>query len=178
MKNESALIEAKQPELSLNDLRKRIAERERQIDLECNTALAHTARAVKLLIEQGADLLLVKKQVGHGGWMEWCADNFTKSITTANRYMRLAAHAKTFKDFETDPTSLREALRALEMLPEPEQREQAQLAAMVLPPIFSRLAPVSKWAAESFEEVKEWDSSRRDELKSQLRPIVELFNRL
>jgi hypothetical protein len=189
MKKPKALAKENPSEISLTDLTTRINEREKQIELTCSTTMLHARNAVILALEQGADLLLARSIVTNAsrgstkrddgkGWQRWLIANFPKSDDTARKYMALAEKAKTARArVLQDVKSIREAFRVLGLLPEPEP-EQKQLPSITVSPVIARLNYIAEWAVRSVDEIAQWEAIRRQELKLQLRPVVELFEKL
>lgn len=181
------------------DLTARINEREKQIDIVCTTAVKHAMNAVQLAIEQGNDLLAARAMVENAsrgkfqkksenkGWQKWLLDNFPKSDVTAWKYMKLAEKVKVNHGrvlpqsnswiLENDIKTLRDAWRVLGLLPEDES-ETKQLPSINVSPIVSRLNFVAEWVTKSADEIATWEEIRRQELKLQLKPVVELFQKL
>lgn len=170
------------------DLTTRITHRETQIDIACVTAVKHAMSAVQLAVEQGNDLIAAKAIVGNAsrgtyakgekGWEQWVVKNFPKSYRLATDYMRLSEKVKQQgAAVLRDVKSIREAFRVLGLLPEVET-EPKQLGSISVSPIVSRLNFVAEWVARSSDEIKSWEDIRRQELKIQLQPVVELFQKL
>lgn len=42
------------------------------------------------IVEIGFELIVAKKEIGHGGWADWLATNFDWTQQTANRFMRVS----------------------------------------------------------------------------------------
>jgi hypothetical protein len=173
----------------LDDLTTRINAREKQIDLTCTTAVRHAMNAIQLAIDQGNDLLHARSLVANAsrgthakkedvGWTKWIANNYTKGYETARLYMGLSSRVKTHRDgILQDAKSLREAFRLLGLLPESDA-EPKQLPSITVSPIVSKLNFVAEWAVRNSEEITTWEEIRRQELKLQLKPVVELFEKL
>lgn len=178
MKKENGLTPANRTaEISIEDLRKRISERETQIDEECGKATACMAKAVKLAFSQGQDLIMAKNKVGHGDWMLWVSANFPKTIRTANRYMLLASNWTHVSNPECDLQYVTQGYRAIGVIPSADP-EVHQLPSLNIPPIFQKLISVSDWLTRSTDEVMGWNENRRHDLKAALKPVVEFFERL
>lgn len=151
--------------------------------------MVHARNAVILALEQGADLILARSMIGNAsrgntkrddgkGWQRWLIANFPKSDETARKYMALAEKAKTNRGCVLqDVKSIREAFRVLGLLPEVEN-ETRQLPSINVSPIVARLNFVAEWVSKSSDEITTWEKIRRDELKLQLKPVVELFEKL
>lgn len=191
MKKENALTTPNQPELSLTDLTTRINEREKKIDAACAIAVQTGMTAVQLAIDQGNDLLLARAQVENAsrgkfqkssdnkGWQKWLLTNFPKSDETARKYMALAEKVKTNhgRVLPHDLKSIREAFRVLGLIPEVET-ETKQLASITVSPVVARLNFIAEWVTKQGDEISTWEDLRRQELKLQLKPVVELFEKL
>lgn len=63
-----------------------------QINSHHRAAKAALAQAVTHAIEAGECLVAAKKQVRHGEWLGWVAENFDGCQRTAQLYMRFARH--------------------------------------------------------------------------------------
>lgn len=145
--------------------------------------------AVQLAIDQGNDLLLARAGVenasrgntakkGDVGWTKWLAANYSKGYETARLYMGLSNRAKSHRaGILQNVKSLREAFRILGLTPESET-EPKQLPSITVSPITARLNFIAEWVVRESEEISKWEKFRRDELKIQLQPVVELFQKL
>lgn len=147
--------------------------------------------AVSLAVEQGNDLMTARSLVENAsrgkfkrpsenkGWQKWLVANFPKSDDTARKYMALAEKVKTAhgRVLPHDLKSIREAFRILGLIPEVES-EQKQLPSISISPIVSKLNFVAEWVERSKDEIANWEQIRRQELKLQLKPVVELFEKL
>jgi len=115
---------------------------------------------------------------GDVGWTKWIAANYSKGYDRARLYMVLSNRVKTSRgSILQNAKSLREAFRLLGLLPEDEPGER-QLPSITVSPIVSRLNYVAEWVVRESDEISKWEKIRRDELKIQLQPIVELFQKL
>ena len=190
MKNKSKITKPKPVEISLADLTQRINEREKQIDLTCTTAVRHGMNAVQLAYDQGKDLIAARALVANAsrgkfqkqsdkGWQRWLLDNFPKSDETARKYMAIAEKVKTNhgRVLPQDLKSIREAFRFLGLTPEVEG-EQKQLPSISVSPIVAKLNFVAEWVVREADTIATWEDIRRQELKLQLQPVVELFQKL
>ena len=191
MKSKNKITKPNPQELSLADLTTRINEREKQIDIVCTTAVKYAMDAVQLAIDQGNDLLRARAQVGNAsrgkfqkpsenkGWQKWLFDNFPKSDETARKYMALAEKVKTNhgRVLPHDIKSIRDAFRVLGLIPEIEN-EPKQLPSINVSPVVSRLNFIAEWVVREGETISKWEEIRRQELKLQLKPVVELFEKL
>lgn len=189
MKNSNKLTKQKSSELSLTDLAIRINERENKVDITSATAVKHAVSAVELAIDQGNDLLLARSMVenasrgthakkGDVGWTKWVAANYSKGYERARLYMAMANKVKNLRgSILQDVKSLREAFRILGLIPE-EDAPAKQLPSTSVSPIVARLNFVAEWVSKSSSEIDTWEKIRRDELKIQLKPVVELFEKL
>ncbi len=188
MKKTKAIAKSKAEVLSLAELTTRIVEREKRIDITCVTAVKHAMDAVQLAIDQGNDLSLARDCIGNAsrgthakgdaGWMKWIEESYPKGHETARRYMALSNGVKSYHGrILQDMKSLREAFRFLGLLPEVEN-DTKQLPSISVSPIVSRLNFVAEWVMRSGDEIKNWEELRRQELKIQLKPVVELFEKL
>ncbi len=167
----------------------RINKREEQIDLTCATAVRHAVNAVQLAIDQGNDLLMARSEVdnasrgthakkGDVGWTKWLAANYSKGYERARLYMGLSSRVKTLRgSILQNAKSLREAFRLLGLLPE-DELEPKQLPSITVSPIVSRLNFIAEWVVREADQITTWEDIRRQELKLQLKPVVELFEKL
>ena len=73
-----------QVETTLADLAERINEQHRACEQTMNAGLHHALECGRLLLE-------AKKQVGHGAWLPWLAENCKFSKRTAQAYMRVSS---------------------------------------------------------------------------------------
>jgi hypothetical protein len=189
MKRKNSITTVRPSEISLADLTTRINDREKKIDAACAIAVKHAMSAVQLAIDQGEDLLLARARVenasrgthakkGDVGWTKWLANNYSKGYETARLYMGLSSRVKSHRaGILQNVKSLREAFRILGLVPEPEPEEK-QLPSISVSPIVSKLNFVAEWVERSKDEIANWEQIRRQELKLQLKPVVELFEKL
>jgi hypothetical protein len=122
-------------------------------------------------IRIGELLTECKKEVGHGGWMQWMKDNLTFSQHSANYYMRLYAERSNPKLVSL--TNLWEAELALieHKVKEPELPKEPELLPEEEPePLPVRLQPYVEEAEEETEpEVEEPEIDEQDELVKEIK---------
>lgn len=176
MKKINKLTKKKSDETLLPILEKRIKEREGKIQQERKLTLFHASKTIEMVIEQGQDLLTAKRELEHGNWLLWLEKNFPGSHDTASRYMGLASNFAHMRNLDND-ISIRKAMIAAGIIPE-NNAEPKPLGFITVSPIISRLNFVAEWVARSGDEIANWEKIRRDELKLQLQPVVELFQKL
>src|SRR5947209_20371046 len=96
--------------IKLNDLARRINERESQIEVLKKQTIDQANAAVCEALLQGQDLLAAKAMCKHGEWLDWIGAHCPAlSVSTVNRYMRLATVYSTKKEL-IEAESLRAAL--------------------------------------------------------------------
>jgi len=136
-------------------------------------------RAVRLAFEQGDDLILVKSLCRHGEFGKWIEDNFHKSWWVANKYMRLAQVPRCDRErLLQDAKSLNDAFRALGIIsPEP-AKQLDDVPSITLPPEVQKLNWIAEWVEREEPSFEKMPQIARDELKTRLRPVVEIYNRL
>ena len=132
-------------------------------------------------IRIGELLIECKKEVGHGGWMQWMTDNLTFSYRTAGNYMRLYAERSNPK--LESLSNLWEAEQILiehkEPAKEPELPEEPDL----LPkeeepesePLSVKVQPYVKEPEEEDEEpeIEEPEPDEQDELVADIKDLYE-----
>jgi hypothetical protein len=179
MNKENQKPDQNQIQVSLPLLSERIANREQLIDSDVLNSVRHAMSAIQLAFEQGDDLLEAKKICAHGEFQKWVADNFPKSYKRAWDYMKLAAVPKVQRaSFFENETSIRGAMKVLDILPESEPAASGQENSIRIPKVISNLTFISEWVSKSIDEISGWEQLRRDELKIKLSPIVELHGKL
>ena len=168
----------------ISDIAQQITEafREQQ---QHKTDCIHAGRqSVLKAIETGALLCKAKKLVGHGHWEKWFADNIADqagfSVETAKRYMALSKRSgmtdlKTVEGLQSAYIACgiiaetKPALKAIGMA-EVDIVEQAFLGTT------KRIK--STWGFLTEANPQSWPEERRSALKSELTPMVELYNQL
>lgn len=163
----------------LTVLAHRITAREQEIDNVCNNAVRMGLHAIQLAFEQGDDLLDAKEHMAHGLWMDWLTANFPKDHSLAARYMRLAKVPKLERSpILQDAKSVNEAFRMLGIIaPEPGKIADG-VARITLPPEIQKLNWLAEWIGREQPTFEEMPPLARGELKTRLRPIVELYEKL
>lgn len=167
------------PGAALTELAQRIKSRESQIDETCNNAVALGLKAISLAFEQGDDLREVKERLNHGEWLPWLKENFSKDERTARRYMQLAEIPKrTRMSVLTDAKSINEAFRMLGIV-QPEPAKQAiDQPLITIPPEVQKLNWIAEWVAREKESLTKLPDLARQELKTKLLPVVEVYKLL
>lgn len=164
---------------SLEDLSARVKAREILIDQSADAAVDLCGKTIKLVFQQGEDLLAAKAACRHGEWELWLEVNFPKGPRTARRYMQLGAIPKrTRMSVFTQSKSLRNAyLTAGLLLPEPEKETESD-PGFTNPPVVQRLLWLAEWTGRNADDVATWEPARRQDMKIKLKPIVQLYERL
>ncbi len=176
MKKINKLTKKKTDETLLPILEKRIKEREEKIQRQRKLTLFHASKTIEMVLEQGQDLLTAKRELPHGLWLHWLEEQFPKSQQTAWRYMALASNYAHVSNLN-DNISIRKAMIASGIFPD-NMTEPKQLGSISVSPIVSRLNFIAEWVVRESDAISTWEKIRRDELKLQLQPVVELFEKL
>lgn len=96
--------------IKLNDLARRINQRESQIEVLKKQTIDQANAAICEALLQGKDLLAAKAMCKHGEWLDWISAHCPAlSVSTINRYMRVATMYSTKKELIA-AESLRAAL--------------------------------------------------------------------
>ena len=136
-------------------------------------------KAVALAFEQGDDLTEAKAACRHGEFGKWLDDFFPKGWETARKYMRLAEIPKSNRDgILQDAKSLNDAFRALGIIaPEP-VKQLTDAPGITIPPEIQKLNWIAEWAAREEPKFESMSPLAKEELKTKLRPVVAIYNRL
>ncbi len=152
----------------LNDLTKRIKDREEVI-----SAIGQQAKGIgsSLLVEallQGKDLIAVKASLKHGEWLLWLDQNFSMKPQRAQAYMRLANASR---DKQLDgATSIRQALALLDAPTEMHPTTQPQS----WPAYYEGINRTSKLLAFfNKHPFNEWPNEGVEKLRDDLLPIAQ-----
>lgn len=165
-------------QISLPFLSERIKEREIQIDNFCVDAVRSGVAAIALALDQGDDLIAAKSLCKHGEFQLWVMANFPKTYRTAAKYMKLAEIPKGNRSsLLKDAKSVNEAFRLLGII-SPEPSNQIDAPSISIPPEVQRLNWLAEWAGKSDMDFSKWEPARREEMKTKLRPIVAIYERL
>lgn len=119
----STALAVVEPELTLEDLAA-------AYDREHALVLESAVQLVEHAIRAGEALRAMKERVPRGQWVDFLLERFPdRSLVTSYQYMRIAAYADKVRD--TQPTSIKGAIRALAGLPsiageDPGTREMAR----------------------------------------------------
>jgi hypothetical protein len=150
---------------------------------------AHILAAVNELRECGLLLLEYKEKAKHGEWQNLFKTakgksnsevTFNFDYNTGHRYMKLArAHPQEIKDLPEGISSIRDAMIAAGALPAPSGHKTQQ--AHEEPNIFQTLMRYTSQLqglvpeGHSAEAIAAWTPDERAQLKTQLEPIVRLY---
>ena len=178
-KTEIIITEPAQATAPLAELSQRIKSRETEIDGLCNNAVALGLKAIDLAFAQGDDLADAKSRLQHGEWGQWLRDNFPKDERTARRYMQLAEIPKrTRMSVLQDAKSINEAFRMLQIIqPEPVKQIE-QLPSITLPPEVQKLNWIAEWVVREHPTFEKLNPLAREELKTRLKPVVDIYQKL
>jgi hypothetical protein len=151
---------------------------------------AHILDTVNELRQCGLLLIEFKEKTKHGEWQSLFATAKGKSCTdstfgfdhsTATRYMKLArAHPEEITDLPQGIASVRDAMIAVGALPAPSghKSQEAHLEPNVFQVLMRYTAQLQGLVPEDHSEdtVRAWAPEEKAQLKSQLEPIVRLYN--
>jgi hypothetical protein len=129
-------------------------------------------------------LLRAKSIISHGKWGKWLADNCSCergiSMTTAERWMRLASKSSVLTDLDKRQ-GLMHAYGLIGILPDRQPQKSGTGTADVS--IFDELVDRSALSAQRLAtqldvDLEDIPAERRQRVKEALRPIVEVYERL
>ena len=157
----------------------RIKKRESEIDAICDGAVKAGFKAIALAFEQGDDLILVKAGCKHGEWEEWLEKNFEKGQDTARRYMKMAAVPKDDRSrLLTEAKSINDCFRTLGIIaPEPVKAIENH-STISIPPFIQRLNWIAEYYSKSPPDIDAMQDGEREELKTKLKPIIQIYEKL
>ncbi len=147
---------------------------------ECRTCREKAVSAKDRALRIGAELVKVKKGVGHGNFMTWVEANCEFSHDTANDYMAFAAKSERAPNLP-DGLTLRQAMIALEIIP-PRPRESgvgSTFRGSHIPSVYDPLNTLTKFlgAVENSGAAQAWetDPDERSAVQRQYKPKLEDF---
>lgn len=164
---------------TLEDLAARLLGRESQIDSYCEDSVALAFKAIALAFEQGDDLLCVKQIVPHGTFQGWIAEHFSKGYRTAAKYMSLAQIPKVNRSsLLTSGKSLTEIYRMLCIIPDDAQKQVGDGPKISIPPEIQKLNWLTEFFFKNPPQVDGMTEFAREELKTKLKPIHDIYETL
>lgn len=146
-----------------------------------SAAVANGNAAVASAVKCGQALLRLKRAVGHGNFLiklqRDCPDITPR---TAQNWMRVASNTKIISHLE-DYNNLTELYRAVGILPEPKKLTNQfpgdiDILDVVTKRLGSRVGSVRSLLLDV--DVDELPPDRKTQLKSEIQPIVDLYQRL
>jgi len=177
MKNENNKLQNNQ--VSPPALPQLIQQREAQIEQHCAAVAFNVNRACELAFEQGDDLTAASRDLSQHDFAKLIDGSYGVAPKRAYDYMKLAA--KVPRDqrqiFFNDTKQLKLAMHTLDLLPEPTP-SAATGRSVSIAPIFERLTWLAEWTNKNRNEVSAWPTERKQDLKQQLAPVVELWETL
>lgn len=84
----------------------------KQINVAHREAVQYHGASLQAAVRAGLGLIEAKRQVKHGEWLPWLAENFEGSEDSAQGYMKVARNTERVRYLDPE-TSLRSALKAL-----------------------------------------------------------------
>lgn len=164
----------------LKDLAARLRARESEIDSHCEESVNSGFKAIALAFEQGDDLIEAKSNSKHGDWEDWLSLNFTKSVRRAQEYIQFSKNVPKARRaaYLLEAKSIRKAFEIAGIIPELPASAVNNLPTISLPPFVQKL----NWLAEYYEknppDFGTMQEVEREELKTKLKPIIEIYEKL
>lgn len=155
------------------------------------SAKDYAEQAISRAVECGRLLSIQKKITKYGEWKDWLSINCKFKKSTAYNYIALFKKVSTengnIEEFhhsgilvsESSPKTLRQALIATGILPEPVKPESANSDDSTVSYI-THIDKIVKWYKDLIElkELKYWSFAERKAVLNDLKPIVQIFNEL
>lgn len=178
-------VETRSQKVKLSDLADEINNAVRECDSATVQTLANGMLAVQCAVRAGESLARVKKNLKHGQFLKWLADNCPKvSEDTAQRWMRLAkaASVRNLESAKSITDAFRMVAEVNQGVPKDEKRALGTAAVDLYSELAAKLAKKAKGvidiAAEAVEEADAMPAERREEIKLALQPLVNYGARL
>lgn len=149
---------------------RRINDREEAIGMLKKQTLDKAEEALREALLQGADLIRVKATLKHGQWETWLLTHCPLiSLSTAQRYRRLASNASRIKDFIA-AGSIRQALALLE---DGEGEDGQEKKTKQWPAYMESIGRLSKLLGyvERFP-IQQWPSEGVEKFRTDLEPLA------
>lgn len=157
----------------------RIKQREAQIEAHCAAVAQNVSKACELALEQGDDLTLAASDMSQHDFAVMIQGTYGTAPKRAYDYIKLSAKipkAERQKFFD-DAKQIKHAMRTLDLLPE-ESHTQTDTRSVAIAPVFCRLTWLAEWTNKNRADVGAWPTERKQDLKQQLKPVVELWEAL
>ena len=161
-------------------LTERLKHRELQIDGLTELVAFSGIKAVKLIFDQGDDLILAKSECKHGDWENWIGDNFPKSLRTAQVYMAFSAKIPKAQRvaFLKDSKGVRKSFELAGILPELPKSISSGGPIVSIPAFIEKLNWLAEWVVKNPPDAQTMEPEARIELKTKLRPIIQIYEAL
>lgn len=157
--------------MDLEQLKKLIAEADKTVA----TTVANAGFRIKLCADIGRGLKHHRQLIGHGGWINWLAENF-EGLTheTSRKWIKLAEAVDSGKLDLDSAKSIRQAYILAGILPDPDESGAGSSSA----------APSYLVYLDRFEtalrdiDVAKLPASDRQKLRERLKPLASLYAQL
>jgi len=140
-------------------------------------AMEAVQEAISAVVRAGQLLRDQRERIGHGGWYAWLDEqHLSISRETARKWIRLAEFEETHAERLAEAQTIRQAYVLAGLLPETESNPHASSGPNIIATLIKSTNHLSARIAS--RPIEKWSEHERLEVKTRLRPLVEIYERL